>query len=137
MTWRRCLKFYFAGGVGIGVQLGALTVLVSGFGWNYLWATAAAVELALLHNFVWHEKFTWRDRTRHDPGGFAGRLLRFHCTTGVVSIGGNLVLMRLLAGTLRINYLAANIATIAICSLANFLAAEFLVFRAARKSRTS
>jgi len=135
--WRRCLKFYFAGGVGFGVQLGALTALVSGLGWNYLWATAAAVELALLHNFAWHERFTWRDRTRHDPRGTAGRLLRFHCTTGVVSLGGNLALMRLLAGALRINYLAANIATIAICSLANFLAAEFLVFRAAKKSRIS
>ena len=27
-------------------------------------ATALAVEAALLHNFVWHQQVTWRDRTR-------------------------------------------------------------------------
>jgi putative flippase GtrA len=27
-----------------------------------LYATAAAIELTLLHNFVWHLHYTWRDR---------------------------------------------------------------------------
>ena len=40
--------------------------------------------------------------------------------------------MRLLAGQLHLHYLVANILAIAICSLASFLASEFLVFRAAR-----
>ena len=57
------------------------------------------------------------------------RLLRFHAGNGAVSILGNLALMRLFVGTLHVPYLAANIVTIAICSLLNFAASEWFVFR--------
>jgi putative flippase GtrA len=124
----RWLKFNLVGGIGIGVQLGALALLVGLLKVNYLWATALAVEAAVLHNFVWHERYTWRDRTRTAPGGTLGRLVRFNLTTGVLSIGGNLVLMRLLAGRLGIQYLVANLVTIGVCSLANFAASHWLVF---------
>jgi putative flippase GtrA len=53
----RWLKFNAAGGVGINVQLAVLLVLNSGFHMSYLPATAAfAVEMAVLHNFLWHER---------------------------------------------------------------------------------
>ena len=59
----RWLKFNFVGAVGVGVQLAMLALLVSGLGLGYMVATALAVETAVLHNFVWHERFTWADRT--------------------------------------------------------------------------
>src|SRR2546430_16091794 len=65
-SWRRTglrwLKFNFVGLVGIGVQLLALALLKSGLHLNYLLATALAVETAVVHNFLWHERFTWRGR---------------------------------------------------------------------------
>ena len=65
-SWRRTglrwLKFNFVGLIGIGVQLLALALLKSGLHLNYLLATALAVETAVVHNFLWHERFTWRDR---------------------------------------------------------------------------
>ena len=64
----RWLKFNLVGGIGIGVRLAALALLVGLLKMNYLWATALAVEAAVLHNFVWHERYTWRDRTRATPG---------------------------------------------------------------------
>ena len=97
----RWLKFNFVGAVGIVVQLAALALFTKGFGWNYLLATAAAVELAVLHNFVWHERFTWKDRAGGSRVAMAGRLLRFHAGNGLVSIGGNLLLMRLLVGRMH------------------------------------
>jgi putative flippase GtrA len=60
---KRWLKFNFVGGVGIGVQFGALFLLKSVWHIHYLVATVVAVEAAVMHNFVWHERFTWRDRT--------------------------------------------------------------------------
>ena len=30
---------------------------------NYLMATLVAVEAAILSNFVWHYRWTWRDRS--------------------------------------------------------------------------
>jgi putative flippase GtrA len=62
----RWCKFNLVGGIGIGVQFAALFLLKSVLHFNYLVATALAVEAALLHNFVWHEQFTWVDRTRPD-----------------------------------------------------------------------
>jgi putative flippase GtrA len=64
----RWCKFNLVGGIGILVQLGTLFVLKSVLHFNYFAATAIAVEAAVAHNFVWHEQFTWRDRTKSVPG---------------------------------------------------------------------
>jgi putative flippase GtrA len=124
----RWLKFNLVGAIGIAVQLGMLSLLTS-LGLNYLLATAAAVESAVLHNFLWHERFTWSDR---GSGGFpssALRLLRFNLTTGAVSIAGNLLLMRFFVGQARIPPFLANLLSIAGCSLVNFLVSDRWVFR--------
>jgi putative flippase GtrA len=125
---RRWLKFNTVGAIGIGVQLAVLAALKSGFGMGYLPATALAVEAAVLHNFVWHELWTWRGRAY--GSSVLVRLLKFHLGNGLISIAANLALMRILVGMLHAPYLPANLASIAIASLANFLAAEFFVFRA-------
>ena len=113
----RWLKFSTVGGMGIVVQLIALAVLKSALGLHYLTATAVAVELAVLHNFAWHEHWTWMERTRGNRNlrPVAGRLFRFNLTTGLISIAANIVLMRLLVGQLHLHYLVANVLTIAIC----------------------
>jgi putative flippase GtrA len=113
------------------VQVAALAGLKSGFHINYLPATALAVEAAVVHNFLWHERYTWADRVQPPCSKSLPRLLRFNLTTGAVSIAGNLALMKLLVGFGHINYLAANGVAIALCSLANFLISEEWVFRKA------
>ena len=122
--WRWC-KFSLVGAAGIVVQLGTLALLTSS-GVHYLLATALAVEAAVLHNFVWHQNFTWNDR----EGAILGRLARFHATNGAISILGNLALMRLLVGGFGMPPVPANLLSIASCFLANFLAADRVVFLA-------
>ena len=68
--WRWC-KFSLVGAIGIVVQLGALALLTAA-GMHYLVATALAVETAVLHNFAWHQNFTWSDR----EGAILARLAR-------------------------------------------------------------
>lgn len=126
----RWLRFNLVGGLGIAIQLGSLAILKDLLHVQYLAATAIAVEVAVLHNFAWHCRYTWRDR----PGGRRDtllRLVRFHLGNGAISIIGNLVLMRLLAGGLGLHYLIANAVSIAVCSFANFAAGEWFVFRTA------
>lgn len=125
----RWFKFNAVGAIGILVQLSMLAFLESAVHLDYLAATALAVETAILHNFLWHERFTWRDRTRAEPGTSLARFLKFNLTTGLFSIGGNLVLMRLFVGMLDLNYFVANLLTIAVCSVGNFLANDQIVFR--------
>ena len=127
----RWLKFNTVGAMGILVQLAMLALLTSGLHVQYLLATALAVETAVLHNFIWHERWTWKDRA---PGGRAARLLRFHLANGLVSIAVNLVLMRLLSGRFHWPYLVANLASISAGSLANFFLGDLLVFRSAARS---
>jgi len=76
----RWLKFNAVAGLGIGVQLGVLALLAGACGINYLAATVIAVETAVLHNFAWHERYTWP--TAHPSGGFWGRFVRFHTSKG-------------------------------------------------------
>jgi putative flippase GtrA len=125
-------RFYAVGMAGIIVQLAALTFLKSGLHLDYLPATALAVEAAILHNFLSHERWTWLNRTRSLPAGPAA--CRFHLTTGALSILGNLVFMQALVGRMRIPYLLANLIAIALCSVLNFLAADRFVFRPLRNS---
>jgi len=125
----RWMKFNLVGAVGIGVQLGMLALLRAQFGMEYLLATALAVESAVVHNFVWHERFTWVDRSSGRRRDRCFRFLRFNLTTGAVSIAGNLLLMRLLVGQAHVPPLAANLVSIAGCSVVNFLVTDRWVFR--------
>lgn len=139
LNFVRWLKFNAVGAAGIVVQLSVLAALTSGLGVGYLVATALAVETAVLHNFVWHERWTWGDRTqgRRRMGAVLGRLLRFNLSNGLVSILTNLVLMRLLVGRLGLHYLPANMLAIAAGSLFNFLLSHLFVFRGARATPTA
>ena len=58
------MKFNLVGALGIAVQLTVLLGLKSGLHLNYLLATALAVETAVVHNFLWHERYTWADRVQ-------------------------------------------------------------------------
>jgi putative flippase GtrA len=133
-TLVRWCKFNLVGGIGIVVQFAALFFLRSVMRFNYLAATTLAVEAAVVHNFVWHEQFTWSDRTLKGRatgsqyGPSLRRLLRFNLTTGAVSILGNLALMKVMVGLGHVNYLLANAIAIVLCSLANFLVSEAWVF---------
>jgi putative flippase GtrA len=128
----RWVKFNFVGALGIAVQLAALWILKSRLHINYLVATALAVQLAVLHNFLWHERFTWNDRAGGSWRAVAGRLLRFEAGNGLVSLLGNLGLMRLFVGGLGMKYMLANAIAIALCSIFNFAAGEWYVFRKPR-----
>ena len=125
----RWLKFNVVGWLGVVVQLAALAFFLA-LGSHYLVATALAVECAILHNFVWHERFTWRDRAGGPAGAVLRRLLRFNLTTGAVSLIGNVVLMRVFTGALHIPAVAANVAAGVCLSLVNFAVSHLFVFRA-------
>jgi putative flippase GtrA len=130
----RWLKFNGAGLAGVAVQLAALTVLTH-FGVGYLAATLLAVECAVLHNFFWHERWTWRERAEHTPQLWSIRLLRFHLANGLVSLLGNWLLMAWLVGILGGPVLVSNLIAIVLCGTANFVAGDLYVFRAEFEER--
>src|SRR5229473_1983744 len=91
------IRFNVVGVLGFALQSGALFALTHRERpLGYLAATAAAVELAVLNNFVWHQRWTWSDRPSATTGETLRRLAKFNITNGAVSITGNLVLMSIL-----------------------------------------
>lgn len=130
-------KFNLVGAIGMVLQLGALALFNRWWRGHYLCATGAAVELTLLHNFAWHVHYTWRDRRGHS--GILSRLMRFHLSNGLVSMMGNLVVMRLLVHEAHLPLLISNLIAVLCCSVVNFYLGNDWVFATTdeRKSRVS
>src|SRR6266576_2766514 len=98
MHW---IKFNVVGVLGFALQSAALFLFTHAAPQvSYLAATAAAVELAVLHNFVWHQRWTWRDRPSATRAETLCRLAKFNLSNGLFSIFGNLVFMSILVGGL-------------------------------------
>jgi putative flippase GtrA len=127
----RWAAFNTVGAIGVVVQIAVFAYLSRGCHWHYLWATATAVEAAVLHNFAWHQCWTWSDRRTTSPRVAATRFLRFQVLNGSISLAGNLALMRLMTGGLGVDPIPANIIAICVCASLNFAASELIVFRPA------
>src|SRR5262245_12690714 len=126
----RFVRFNGVGAVGFAVQLAALGCLLRA-GVPYLLATALAVEASVLNNFVWHERWTWRDRPATGRARLQ-RLGRFHLLNGVVSLGGNLLIVSLLVNQAGWTPVPANVVAVIACGILNFFGADRIVFDARR-----
>jgi putative flippase GtrA len=134
-TRRRFVRFNAVGALGIGVQLGTIWALTDVAGGSYLPATIAGVSLAIAHNFYWHLRWTWGDR-RLAGGRAVQAFLSFVAANGIVSFGGNIVIMVALVAGAGVPVLLANLMAIAVCGLVNFWLGDTIVFNPSA-SRTS
>jgi len=123
------IKFNVVGALGFALQSGALFVLThTTMRFTYLAATALAVELAVLHNFVWHQRWTWRDRPAATMLDSLYRLAKFNITNGLVSLVGNLAFMAILVGRCGLPIIGANLLSVGVCSVCNFVLADRVAF---------
>jgi len=136
----RCLmrfgKFSAVGALGAVLQVTLFDSLVRFLDLPGLAAAPFAVEIAVLHNFFWHERFTWRDR-RTGGRGKALRLWRFHVSNGLVSLAANTALAYWLIEKLHFPALPFAIIAIAVCAPLNFLIADRWVYGRYRTATVS
>lgn len=123
---RRWLRFNAVGAAGAVVQLIALWLMVRS-GVPEPIAAAFAVEAAVIHNFFWHESWTWGGSSRR--GNALGRFARFNVSNGAISIVGNALIMWILATQWGLPYLPVNLVAILVCSVLNFVSSDRFVFR--------
>jgi Predicted membrane protein len=119
-------RFAGVGLLGFLLQITALWWLTAHAHWSWMTATPVAVELAVVHNYLWHARWTWRDR----PGGSPVRFVRFQLANGVASIAGNAALMALFAGAFGLPPMPANALAVGVMVAVNFVAADRWVFGA-------
>jgi putative flippase GtrA len=84
---------------------------------------------------MWHLHYTWRDR--RDGATRLRQFVRFHLSNGLVSMLGNLALMRLLVHDARLPLLISNVIAILCCSVANFCLGNNRAFAEAHKAEAS
>jgi putative flippase GtrA len=125
-TSLRAVRFAAVGALGVALQLAVLHLLATVLGVSYILATAVAVVSAVIHNFAWHRRWTWRDRPDHRV---SKAFVRFALANGAVSLAGNIMAMTLLVGVINLPVVAANAVAIAVCSVLNYYLADRLVFQ--------
>jgi putative flippase GtrA len=128
-TGMRWLRFNLVGAIGVILQLALLTMLTHVAGIGSLTATMVAVECAIVHNFLWHQRFTWADRRTRQARLQIVRFMKFNVSNGGVSLLGNVALMQFLAGQAHMPAVTANGIAILCCSLINFAIGDRFVFR--------
>ena len=122
-------RFGLTGALGALLQVAVFDALVKGLHLPAVAAAPIAVELAVLHNFLWHERFTWVDRERGGLRQRAARLWRFHAANGLVSLAGNTALTWWLVERLQAPPGPSALAAIAVCAPINFWAADRWVWQ--------
>ena len=126
---RKWLRYNAIGVMGVGVQILVLILLTSLFEMNYFVATLIAVQCALIHNFFWHQRWTWRTNMSLSKKESFRRFLRFNSSSGTISMIGNLGFTALLVQAIHLPYIFCNLLAIGACNIANFLFAHNFVFQ--------
>jgi putative flippase GtrA len=127
INFRRWGVFNAVGLGGFVVQIGAIALLTRHFGWPVFAATAVALELAALQNFVAHSRWTWGDRPATGVRQWLRRYWRYQCAK-TASLAANLAMTAALAHLVLPAEIANTVAVLA-CAIPNYLLSEHLVFR--------
>jgi dolichol-phosphate mannosyltransferase len=128
-TIKKWLRFNTIGIMGTGLQLLLIFFLRTFFQLNYLLATLIAVQCSLIHNFFWHQRWTWKNSVTHGKRESFQRFLKFNSTTGTISMMGNLGFTSILVQAVHLPYLVCNILAIGGCNVLNFVLANNFAFQ--------
>lgn len=121
---QRYLQFCIAGGTGLIVDMTILYFLASphALDWNLTVSKVIAAEIATCNNFLWNEFWTFRDLTAHRASlrHRAARFFKFNmiCGSGLIL---SVLLLNFQVSWLRINFILANLISVIIVSLWNYL----------------
>jgi putative flippase GtrA len=124
---RRWGVFNLVGFAGFVLQIGAITLLTRRYGWPPFAATAVALELAALQNFLAHNRWTWGDRPESSLRGWLRRYGRYQAAK-TASLLANLAITTAVAYAGAPTELANTVAVL-LCAIPNFLVSEHLVFQ--------
>jgi dolichol-phosphate mannosyltransferase len=117
-SWPQGLpKFLCVGAMGVVVNSAALWMLVHHLGWPYLVSSPVAIQLSIVHNFIWHDRWTFNDRRAN--GTWFARLKSYEVVT-LAGMALNWVLLMVLVGWAGQPLLLANLCGIAAGTLLNF-----------------
>jgi dolichol-phosphate mannosyltransferase len=129
--WKHAIKFGLVGLSGIIVNEGILIYLKEFAGFSIPIASVCAIELSVLNNFIWNDRWTFKTGKEHSVSSSWYRFAAFQ----VVSIGGaiiNFAVLTFMSLILGIDYRISNIIGILIAFVWNFLVNRNVTWKKAK-----
>lgn len=123
-------RYCFVGASGVLANLGCYIGLTRGAYISPEIASALAIEISIISNFLLHNFWTFTARGLH--WGIGRRFLKFHLVAGF-SGALNYLMFLLLYQTMVVNDIVANLAGIAVATLVNYLLNSFWTWSLDRK----
>ena len=111
------------GGSGVLVDMAVLGLLATVLGWNLSVAKVLAAEIAIINNYAWNNRWTFRNRSSCGWRGWLAGLGRFNLIC-VAGIGWSVLLLNGGVYGLGLNVYLANGIAIVLVSVWNFWMSE-------------
>ena len=124
----RFLKFCTVGAGGVVVNMFFFWLFYKKLGMYSLVASFLAIQLAIINNFLWNDKWTWKERRKPGAGEFSKRLAKFAFASNLVSALGNLVGVFVFLNLLKWYYLFSNFLAISLGVILNFLVNHYWTY---------
>lgn len=129
----RLLKFGTVGGSGVIVNSGILYVLTELFSIDYRISSLAAIELAIINNFLWNYYWTFSERKATRKRGFLSMMLKFNLSSGFTAFVINWGTLFLLTEHFHVYYQISNLIGIGLGTMVNFCLSHFWAFTPANE----
>ena len=120
-------KYLVVAWVGMLVYTGCLYLFKGVWGIPIIPASILAIEIAIIHNFIWFRHWAWKDRV-HRPSFFK-HLIIFNAATGAVDFVGNVSVLWALTTFAGVHYLVANVLGMIVPPFIKFWLNEKFIFR--------
>ncbi|MCQ1536904.1 glycosyltransferase family 2 protein [Methanosarcina sp. KYL-1] len=128
--WKRLSRFCFVGLSGIAVNMGALYLLTEYSGFYFLTASAVAIELSIINNFIWNDIWTFKppeNLSPHRESRFH-RFLSFQCVS-IASLLINMGILYSLTDFLGVYYMISNFIGILVVFFWNYFVNRNLTWK--------
>jgi putative flippase GtrA len=133
--WKSIIPHLFHGGkfmlvawIGMGVNTAFLYLFKGVLHVRIIPASLMAIEIAIIHNFIWLRLWAWGDRDRSSQP-FWKQLAVYNVATGAVDLVLNVSILWVLSTFLGVHYLLANILGMIMGPFAKFWLNDKVVFK--------
>lgn len=125
---KRILSFQFIGWIGTAVNLAVLWLCYDVLDWPLLVSGALAIEVAIIHNFVWYYFWTWNDRVVYTLRDFLTLFVRYNIFTAAIDFFIRLGILWVLTEYFGIHYIISDIAGMFIAPLLKYITNDAYIF---------
>jgi len=127
-TLFRGAKYAVVAALGAGVNSAGLYLFKGVLGLPLILSSVFAIEIAIVHNFLWFKYWAWRDRfDPHTP--LLRQLLAYNVVTGAIDLAGNISVLWTLTTFFGVHYLIANVLGMIAPPILKFWLNEKVFFR--------